>query len=188
MDFLTAGEQLKDLVATYGIENVKGAVNELLGKVPRSLPAEHIAVLSPPTIQDTLLQLESAVSDVLAAGVELDEAYGERAALGKKRVQLETEIKLTEAEAIMKIKGEARSQYVEIGSEKVALTNDTVRDAYRRMSSKPQREELATVNAGLYFIDVNIERAKEKRNTAKEANDSIRARANIQAALLNFLA
>lgn len=188
MEFIKVEDGLKGLIADHGEENVREAATRLLGLASKSLPAEHTPVLSPEKIQDTLLQLDSAVSDVLKAGEELDEAYGERAELGKRRVQLETDVKLTEAEAIMLIEGEARSQYVVVGDKKVALNNDTARDAYRRMAAKPQREELAKINAELHSIEVNIEQAKEKRNTAKEANDSVRARANIQAALLNFLA
>jgi len=180
-------KQFEALVGVYGPEKVKAAAEAILGKVNKPIPAEHIPILSPQRIEDTIAQLDSAVSEVLAAGENLDAAYQNRAELLKKRTQLETEIKLVEADAIMQIRGEARSQYVMLGNEKVALTNDTTRDAYRRMASKTQREELAVIEAEIAAIEAKIEQAKEKRNTVKEANDSIRAKANVQAALLNYL-
>ena len=181
-------EQVETLVNAYGPDKVRYTIEQVLGKINKPIPAEHIPVLSAQRLEDTIAQLDSAVSEVLSAGEGLDAAYKNKGELLRRKAQLETEVKLEEAQAIMEIRGEARSQYVMVGSEKVLLTNDTARDAYRRMASKVQREQLAEVEADLAKLDAEIEQAKEKRNTVKEANDSIRAKGNIQAALLNFLA
>ena len=156
-------------------------------KASKAIPAEYIPVLAPQKLEDTVSQLDTAVSEVLTAGEAVEAAYKDRGGLLRRKAQLETDVQLTEASALMEIKGEARSQYAIVAGEKVALTNDQARDAYRRMASKEQREELAKVEGELLALDVELEKAKEKRNTMKEANDSIRAKANIQAALLNFL-
>jgi hypothetical protein len=179
--------ELEKMVEAYGADEVRKAIENLMGRVSKPVPAEHIQVLSPKRIEDTVAQLDSAVSEVLAAGDALDAAYKNRGELLSRKAQLEGEIKLEEAQAIMEIRGEARSQYIMVGDEKVLLTNDTARDAYRRMASKTQREELAGVEAQLAKLDAEIEQAKEKRNTVKEANDSIRAKGHVQAALLNYL-
>lgn len=178
---------LHELEVVHGPEKVKAVIEMVYGKIDKAIPAEHIAVLSPAKLEDTIAQLDNAVDKIVQTGIALDEAYKNKGALLSRRLQLETEVKLAEADAIMQIKGEARSQYVEVAGEKVALTNDTARDAYRRLSSKMPRIELAGVTAELAALDVGIEQAKEARNTVKEANDSIRAKGNIQAALLNYL-
>lgn len=179
--------EVEGLLQVYGAEKVKAVVEEVYRKISKPIPAEHIPVLSAQKLEDTIAQLDTAVADVLAAGEELDAAYKNKGELLRSKGQLETEVKLEEAQAIMEIRGEARSQYAMVGDEKVLLTNDTARDAYRRMASKAQRLELARVEAELAQLDAGIEQAKEKRNTVKEANDSIRAKGNIQAALLNYL-
>lgn len=180
-------KELHDLTTIYGAEKVKAVIEAVYGKIEKSIPAEHIQVLGAERLEDTIAQLDAAVDKIVQTGIALDEAYKNKGALLSQRLQLETEVKLAEADAIMSIKGEARSQFVEVAGEKVALTNDTARDAYRRMSSKMPRIQLAQVTADLAALDVGIEQAKEARNTVKEANDSIRAKGNIQAALLNYL-
>ncbi|MDJ1630998.1 hypothetical protein QNN00_14255 [Bacillus velezensis] len=64
---------------------------------------------------------------MVAEGEKVDSAYGERARLMKEKTTLETAVQLKEAEAIMQIQGEGRSQYVIWKGEKIALTNDTLR-------------------------------------------------------------
>lgn len=179
---------VQGLILAHGPEKVKAAADALLQKSTRSIPAEHIPVLEAHKIKDTLDQLDAAVADVLEAGKNNEAAYKEKADLLRRRTTLENDVKITEAQAIMEIRGEARSQYVMVGSEKVALSNDQARDAYRRMASKDQRIELAKVEAEIAAIDVEIFKAKEKWNAAQEANHSIRAKAAVQAALLQFLA
>jgi hypothetical protein len=145
-------KELNEIVMTYGPERVKAAIEEILGKISKPIPVDHVPVISPDKLSDTIAQLDAAASDVLEAGRANEAAYKDKAELLKRKTQLETEIQLVEAEAVMQIKGEARNQYVEIGGVKTALTNDQARDAYRRMSSRPAREELAKIEAQIPAI------------------------------------
>lgn len=153
----------------------------------RPIPAEYIPVIAADKLANTVAELDAGIADILKAGQAKEAAYANKRDLIKQKVQLETEVKLAESEALMEIKGEARSQYVVIAGEKVALNNDTARDAYRRMASKELREKLAEVEGEIAAIDVDIARASDSWYSSKDANDSIRAKAHVQGSLLEFL-
>lgn len=148
----------------------------------------YLAIISPESLKLTLDQLDFVIQDVEAKGKDKEAAYGEKGPLLRKKTQLDTDIKLAEAEAIMNIRGEGRNQFVIIDDHQVALTNDTTRDAYRRNSSRGQRQELASVEAELAQLDISIAQKNDAWYTAKESSESVRAKSNLQAALLNFLA
>lgn len=154
----------------------------------KGIPAEFLQVLNPNEIAATIDQLDAAVQAVVEKGEAKEAAYQEKPQLLRRRTQLETDVKITEAGALMKVQGSGRDQYVVISGEKTYLGNDQARDAYRRMSSKEQREELARINGEVAALDADLQKATDSWYTAKEAADSIRAKANLQAALLSFLA
>lgn len=153
----------------------------------RQIPAEYIPVLGAAQIINTVSELDAGIQDILLSGQAKEATYQCKSDLLKARWKLETEVKITEADAIMQIRGEARSQYVMVGEEKVALNNDTARDAYRRMAAKDQRVELARVNGEIAALDADLSKANDSWQASKDANDSIRAKAAVQASLLNFL-
>ncbi len=86
----------------------------------------------------------------------------------------------------MQIQGEGRSQYVIWKGEKIALTNDTLRDSYRRSAAESEHRQLANVKAQLAEIEVNIMAAKDMYATAKEATDLLKAKAHVQGICSSF--
>lgn len=180
-------ESVQNYIDTYGKEKVKAAIDDLLKL--RKGDTYPYRVLDPAEIQATIKQLDAGCSDVIHAGDEKEKLYQEKAELVKRKTQLETDIKLVEAQAIMDIRGDSsRNQYIiNDDGEKVAMTNDTMRDAYRRNKSKDQRAELAEVEAKIAKIDQQLADAVDKKDTVKEVNENIRAKAALQAALLEYL-
>lgn len=148
---------------------------------------QYLSIISPESLKLTLDQLDFAIQDVEAKGRDKEDAYGEKGPLLRRKTQLDTDIKLAEAEAIMEIRGEGRSQFVIIDDHQVSLTNDTARDAYRRKASSAQRTDLAAVEAELAQLDISIAQKNDAWYTAKETAETVRAKSNLQAALLNFL-
>lgn len=71
---------------------------------------------------------------------------------------------------------------------RVAVTNDTQRDAFRRHFSADERKELASVEADIKAIEVSQFKAREDLDAKKEALSCIRAKAQLQAAALTYLA
>ena len=101
-------------------------------------------------------------------------------------MKLKTAVELKEAEAFMQIQGEGRNQYAYVNDQKVALTNDTLRDAYRQHYSKEERQQLTEVEQELASIDIKIYQTKDAWETAKESADLVKAKAYVQANLLKF--
>ena len=155
--------------------------------IVRPIPAEYIPIISTTVLENTLLELNAGMDDIFTAGKAKEAVYANKRELIKQKIQLDTEIKLAESDAIMQIRGEARSQYVMVGGEKVILSNDQARDAYRRMAAKDLRVEMARVEGELAAIDVDLAKANDCWYCSKDANDNIRAKASVQASLLNFL-
>jgi hypothetical protein len=181
-------DKLTVLVGEFGKDKVTEIAEQLLSASVKKVPAGYSQVIHPENVQLAINSVDAAISDVVAAGQKVEAAYGKRASLMKEKTKLETAVKLKEAQAFMDIKGEGRSQYVIWNGEKVALTNDSLRDAYRRMVSKKEREELTNVQADLSEIEIQIQEAKEGWYTAKEGSDLVKAKAHVQAELLRFLA
>ena len=155
---------------------------------PRQVPAEFTRLISPDALQATMNSLDLAISVEAGASDAKEASYGNKGDLLKRKVQLDTSIKITEAEAFGKVQGEGKAQYVNVAGEKLYLTNDTARDAYRRMASKLDREELAKVNGELGRLEVDQFKATDAWHGAKGVADSIGKKADLQAALLYFLA
>lgn len=150
--------------------------------------ANYTRLIKEEELAKTIKALELANADILTALKGKDETYQNKADLMKRARELETEIDLEEAEAIMKIKGESsRSQYVMIDGEKYPLTNDTARGAYMKSASRKQREELGKVQAELTRIEVGLDKANEQKYAVKELADNIRAKAGLLSNLLQYL-
>ena len=142
------------------------------------------AVVSPEALSLTIQSLDTHANDLLALSVQVEDAYGDRAALIREKIELDTEIKLREADAVMNITGSGKDAKALVGDKMVALTNDTSRDAYRRKASEDLRHKLAEVEGRIAQIDVNIAKAKDSYNALLELVKSLRAKANLQAAIL----
>ena len=183
-------EELKKLIEQYGADNVLEAAAKMASK--------HVPTINTPVVTDnqlinTISQLDAAVSDILEAGRKNEETYQNKAELARRARQLETSIQITEAESINTICGTGKDAYGVITykdgrSVKVAVTNDTQRDAFRRHFSADERKELASVEADIKAIEVAQFKAREDLDAKKEALSCIRAKAQLQAAALTYLA
>lgn len=154
----------------------------------KGIPAEFFRVLAPESLDYTLNALDDAVYSQREAGKAREAAHRDRADYVRRQPQLELDVKLTEAEAMERVEGTGKDAYAMVGGKRMYLTNEAARDAYQLLASEDQRRTLAKNQAEINAIDVDIVRARDKWDTAKEASDTIRAKANLQAALLNFLA
>ncbi len=193
---ITIDDSVPDLLNTFG-SNLNTTLRDYINGAmdldnrraqPRQIPAEFMQLLSPAALAETMDSLDRAISAEAAASDAKEASYGHKGDLLRQKTQLETSIKLTEAEAMSKVQGEGKSQYVNISGEKLFLTNDQTRDAYRRMVSKTDREELARINGELGRIEVDQFKATDAWYGAKGVADSVGKKADLQAALLNFLA
>lgn len=179
--------QVNEMIANHGEEAVVKAIQVLTNKSVKPIPADHMEILNVEKLHATISQLDSATADILEAGEKNEAAYSNKADLVKRAKELETEIQLAESEAFMNVQGEGKDAYAMVGGNKIALTNDKARDAYRIMASKQQREELAQVTSQIAKIDIEIQKTKETYYATQEACQNTRAKASVQAALLNFL-
>lgn len=183
-------EELQKLIEQYGADAVAKAATEALNK--------HVPTINTPVVTDeqlinTISQLDAAVTDILEAGRKNEEIYQNKAALARRARQLETSIQITESEAINTICGTGKDAYGIIpysdGTQvKVAVTNNTQRDAFRRHFSATDRKELASVEADIKAIEVSQFKTREDLDAKKEALSCIRAKAQLQAAALTYLA
>ena len=183
-------EELQKLIEQYGADAVAKAAAEALNK--------HVPTINTPVVTDeqlinTISQLDAAVTDILEAGRKNEETYQNKVELARRARQLETSIQITEAEAINTICGTGKDAYGIIpypdGTHvRVAVTNDTQRDAFRRHFSADERKELASVEADIKAIEVSQFKAREDLDAKKEALNCIRAKAQLQAAALTYLA
>lgn len=180
-------EQLQGLIAQHGDDAIVKAIQVLTNKAARPIPTDFVPVLDPLRIQETISQLDASSYEVLNAIKGSEDEFQKRKELLSERETVTSEIDLAEAEAIMLIRGGKGDQFVLIGDDKVALTNDQARDAYRKTSSKELRKRLAEINAELVKIDANAAREKDHWNDRKAVYDNIRRKADLQAALLQFL-
>lgn len=178
-------KQIRSLQEVHGTEKLLAAATEILGK---KVPTDYVRVLDPLELQASLQQIDAAIRDVIEKGIEQESAYGKKADLIKQKVKLKTAVELKEAEAFMQIHGEGRNQFAYVNGQKVALTNDTLRDAYRLHYSKEERQQLTEVEQELASIDIKIYQKRDAWGTAKESADLVKAKAYVQANLLKFLA
>lgn len=148
-------EELQKLIEQYGADAVVKAAAEAAN--------QHVPTINTPVVTDeqllnTISQLDAAVTDILEAGRKNEETYQNKVELARRARQLETSIQITEAEAINTICGTGKDAYGIIpypdGTHvRVAVTNDTQRDAFRRHFSADERKELASVEADIKAIE-----------------------------------
>lgn len=177
------------LVEEVGVEKV---VECMYAATHKHVPRIETPVVTDEQIINTISQLDASVADILEAGRKNEETYRNKAELVRRARQLETAIKLTESEAICTIVGTGKDAYgfvlMEGKQVKVACTNDTQRDAFRRSFSAAERKELAEVEAEIKAIEVAQFKAREDYDAKKEALACIRVKAELQAAALTYLA
>lgn len=151
------------------------------------IPAEHFRVLSPEILADTRIQLDASVEDIFAATVQREAAYANKGDLLKERYNLENRIKLEESQAIMEgLSADGKTcKWNEIP---YPFNNDASRDAFRRTVTSAARKRLAEVEGDLAALEVTASQARDSWERAVQASDSIRAKAYLQARLLQFLA
>lgn len=183
----TIQEQIAVLIEQYGKGEVQAAATTMLENLAPIIPANFVPVIAPDRLADTVTQLDAAASDIIEKAKGREAVYGDKLSLLKRKTELETEIELKEAGAIMEIRGEARSQYAMVGGEKVTLSNEEARKAYAKMAAKEERKKLAEVEAELRQLEVQAFWAKDEYEAAVKAGDQVQAKAHVQAGLLNLL-
>lgn len=177
-------QEIKELMDKYGADAVVEAVR---GFTSKHVPKTATPLVDEDKLQATVYQLDTGVGEILAAGAVVENTYQNKAELLKQSRQLDTEIKLAEAGAVLEIQGTGKDAFAVVGGKKVAITNDTARDAFRRTASKEYRERQAALDADIAKIDVELARAKDTYGTKLEALACIRAKANLQANILAIL-
>ena len=176
-------EELQKLIEQYGADAVAKAA-----ALNKHVPTINTPVVTDEQLINTISQLDAAVTDILEAGRKNEETYQNKVELARRARQLETSIQITEAEAINTICGTGNIPYPDGTHVRVAVTNDTQRDAFRRHFSADERKELASVEADIKAIEVSQFKAREDLDAKKEALSCIRAKAQLQAAALTYLA
>lgn len=179
---------IKYLAETFGQDAVMEAAERLLGKIysPRPIPAEYLGVLAPIQLQDTVRQLDATVDDILAHGKAREQAYGNKGELLKRKRDIEGRIQIEEATAFMGISADGKT--AAWNGITYPLNNEANRDAFRRTVSAEARKLLAEVEGDLAQIEVAQMQARDGWETALQAAESVRAKAFVQAQLLNQLA
>lgn len=152
------------------------------------IPKDFSKILSDDELQATVLQLDSAVRELVEVGTQRENAYENRSVLLKSVRGLQTEIQLAESDAIMQIQGSGKDAYAIVNGIKIALTNDTSRDAYRHNASRNYRQELAVYEGELAKLNSDLDRLNDMYNAKVDALRGLQAKANLQAAYLNYLA
>jgi hypothetical protein len=185
----TAEEAIQNLAAVYGPERTKAAAEALLGKLQArpEIPAEVYRVLGPQLLADTVAQLDASVDDILNKGQAREAAYGNKADLFRRRSELETKIKLDEAGALM-FNVSPDGKKGEFNGASFPLNNGEQRDAFTKIVSAESRKELAKLDGDIQALEVEAMKARDGWEMAVQASESVRAKAFVQARLLQFLA
>ncbi|UFJ42478.1 hypothetical protein LOK74_08315 [Brevibacillus humidisoli] len=178
-------ERIQELADDFGREAVVQTTAKLMGRKPSY---DYLDMITPTLLSETIRDLDKATQDLIKAGRSREEAHAEKRDLIRRRIQLEVQIQRKEAEAILAIRGEGKEAHVIVEGEKLYVTNDKARDAYRFRASIAEREQLAAVEAELAALEVRIGQANDIWYALKEASETIRAKANVKAALLTYLA
>jgi hypothetical protein len=189
MDLLK--QQFKTMVEEFGEAEVMKEAEELKKGIAQRVPYSFINVLNPDVIARTIEQLDAGIQDLIEAGRHREAEYAEKSALMREMTQMETAKKLTEANALMRIENDGKDYVWRENPDgtrfKQYLTNDKMRDAYRRLASEKERTELAKLNGEIGAIDVNLARARDNWEKVKAVTDLVKSRAAVQSALLEFL-
>lgn len=162
-------------------------MSDFTQQVTRQIPYEYLAVISAQRLADTVEQLDAAVHEVTNAGLNKESMFHGKGELLKQLTTLETQISITEADAYMTVEGSGRDQFAMVGDKKVLLSNDDARKAFRIASTKVLLERKAELEGQLRVMEINAQRANDAWYKAKGAVDCVKAKASVQAALLNFL-
>lgn len=148
---------------------------------------EYLHIINPEMIKATMDELQSLKLKIEQSVQARSEAYTNKAELMKKKTELETAIKLTEAEAFMNTEFVGKDQFGTIDERRITLNNEANRNTYRRMASKMERMELGAVMADLAVIEVNFSKADNEWQAAIEQLAAVKARAAIQSKLLSMV-
>lgn len=175
--------ELQSLIDDYGNEKVIEAAKQLLDQEQNKRAGQYHELVAPDKITDDLHLLHEAIKDISAAGQVVDDAYANRNTLTKQIALIKTNIDLDEAEAFMQLEGNK----VQIDGKTVTLSNDKMRDMYRKYVTRDARYQLAELEADLKAIEIDIYKAKDQWEEAKTAAELIKARTHVQANLLRFL-
>ena len=152
------------------------------------IPATASPLVSEENLFATMQQLDAAIADILEAGAAKEATYQDKAALMRRIRELDTEIQLVEAGAVMNVEGVGKEAFGILPSGKrVSLTNDAARDAFRRSFSADLRTEQTQAQSRVNQLDVDLAKANDGYTAKQEAFSGIRAKANLQAAILTYL-
>lgn len=80
---------------------------------------------------------------------ERAEVSANNSTLLERQKALHNDLKFTESQAFMDLDFEGKTQIAVVNDKAIALTNDRMRDAYKRISSSVIREELAKVEGAI---------------------------------------
>lgn len=95
---------------------------------------------------EKLQELKERLNGAIAAR---SVAVAELKGLVKKEYELENAIKMKEAQSIMSIPSDGKNQYVTMNGVTITLSNDKLRDSYRRLTSQELRNEQAVVRGSV---------------------------------------
>jgi hypothetical protein len=181
-------EELRKIVGTFDncMNNVAERIERAMYR-PKGIPAEFVPVIQPDALSRTIEQIDAVAAEVVAKGQAREESYQDKAERMKTLTMLETDIKLTEWQAMEQVEGTGKDQYVLVGDKKMFLSNETAREAYQGMASASARRSKANVAAEIAALDVNYRKADDAYKAAVDAQGLVVAKAHVQAALLNFL-
>jgi hypothetical protein len=179
-------EQLQGLITVYGKEKVLHFASQLMEAKKQPLNNAYALLLSVKAITQTLDALDIAAAEIATKSGLKEAAYGGKGDLLKQKFELEKEVKLSEADAFMLV--DESGKFDMVGDKKIPLSNDIMRDAYRRQASKEPRSQLAKIDGEITCIDTQLQQANDALYAAKDALESAKAKAGLQAALLNFIA
>lgn len=174
---------LENLIKEHGNEKVVQAAKQLLDQEQNKRAGQYHDLVTPEKLTDDLHLLQHSLKDIADAGQAVDDAYANRRELVKQKHQLETSIELDEAEAFMMLDGNK----VQMDGRTVTLSNDKMRSAYQKYVTRESLKQLAEVESELKAIEIDLYKAKDKWEEAKQSADLIKARTHVQANLLNFL-
>lgn len=174
---------LNTLVQEHGQVKVAQAAKQLLDQEQKKKAGNYHSLVSPDKLAEDLQLYHNALLDISAAGKAVEETYKNKSSIVKQLTQINTSIELTEAEAFMQLEGNK----VEVDGKIVTLSNDKMRDMYRKYTSRAERKRLAELEADLKEIEIETFKAKDRWEEAKLSAEMIKSRAYVQANLLHFL-
>jgi hypothetical protein len=178
-------KKLEQLIEENGKEKVLEGLEKLLNQqIEKKVPLGYAGILQPEKLQSSIDLIDAQITDVSDAGAALEEAYGELGSLKKELTKVETSIKIDEATAFMNV---GADNSVSIDGKTIKLSNNEMRDQYKRYVTKEQRQEKARIEGEIQQLEVGLQQAKDRQAEAKEVADLIKAKAYAQANLLKFL-